>query len=498
MKHFNLIHIILLLTAATPTVWTQEAKEANCFSMLAGKNASIDGSVMIAHNEDDWGDLYVDWHKVPRIKHEPGSMVRLQFGGEVEQVPETWSFFWLQMPDMQFSDSYMNEWGVTIASNQCISKEEEGEISDGGIGYFLRRIMAERARSARQAVEIGGALVERFGYHYSGRTYIIADPDEAWMMAVVKGKHWVAQRIPDDHIAIIPNYYTIQEIDLRDEENFLGSPDIISYAIDRGWFDPKQGKRFNFREAYAAPRALMGIWNIPRHMDAINQFADIEYHYYDNFPFSFAPGHKISHADIMEVMDAHGEGTQFEVSPNYNNGNPHDTEIKRVCSGGNQYGFVAQLRKDLPAPIAHVMWLAPKRPCIQPFTPWYVGVTEIPQAFSRGNPRSCLASHFKEANLKERTANKAYWAFKSFADACDANYLDLAPSMKDFKRPFMEEVLKKQPVFEQVFSEMYGADPESAIKMLNTFVGGLAMQILEHTRQKNHELGLDVPNAEGR
>ena len=126
MSKINFLISILFCVFIVSSLQSQPIKDANCFSMLAGKNATDNGSVMIAHNEDDWGDLYVDWHKVPRIEHEDGSIVTLQFGGELEQVPVTWSFFWLQMPDMQFSDSYMNEWGVTIASNQCRSREDQG------------------------------------------------------------------------------------------------------------------------------------------------------------------------------------------------------------------------------------------------------------------------------------------------------------------------------------------------------------------------------------
>ena len=480
MKHF-LIAIIFLFTF---TAFSQSPKNANCFSMLAGKNATVDGSVMIAHNEDDWGDLYVDWHMVPRIKHKKGSILKLEKGGIVEQVDETNRFFWLQMPGLQFSDSYMNEWGLTIASNQCRSMEDKGELLDGGIGYYLRRLMIERAKTAREAVEIGGQLVERFGYHYSGRTYIIADSKEAWMMAVVKGKHWVAQRIPDDHIAIIPNYYTIQHIDLADSQNFLGSKDIISYAIERGWFDPDEGERFNFREAYGSPETLHGIWNIPRHMAAINFFAEEKYSYYDNFPFSFKAKKEISHADIMEILGTHGEGTQFEISPNYNNGNPHDTAIKRVCSGGNQYGFVAQLREGLPDPIAHVMWLAPKRPCIQPYTPWYIGINRINEAYSRGNPRTCLAKHFLDEDLKSKTSDKAYWTFKAYSDACDKNYNELSKLMTGHKEGLQDEMLEQQAIFERLFEESYAIDKEKGLEILNTYVEGLSNKILIFTKEQ--------------
>jgi dipeptidase len=457
----------------------QSAKEqANCFSMLIGKEASADSAVYLAHNEDDWGELYVDWHKVARKKHASGEMVSLEKGGKVVQVAETAAYLWLQMPGMQFSDSYLNEYGVAIASNQCRSREDRPDLTDGGIGYYLRRLMIERAKTAREAVRIGGALVEQFGYHYSGRTYVIADKNEAWMMSVVMGRHWIAQRIPDEHIAIIPNYYTIQEIDLRDTVNFLGASDLITYAVERGWFDPNQGKRFNFREAYADIESLYGIWNIPRHTDAINHFAVEPIGYGYDLPFSFEPKEKITLPAIMDVMDAHGEGTEFEIAPHFANGNPHKTVIKRVCSEGNQYGMIAQLRKDLPDPIAHVLWLAPKRPCIQAFTPWYIGITSIPTDYSRGNPDACLANHFTEKDLKTKTSGKAYWTFKDLSDRLDEEFGIRSVDAKRLKTAVQPEILKKQPVFENLFISLYDQDPAAAIRVLNEYVDELARQQL--------------------
>ncbi len=148
---------------------------------------------MFAHNEDDWGDRIVNFYKVPAMQHKAGETITLKNEGELKQVSKTYSYLWLEMPEMEFSDSYMNEWGVTIGSDACMSREKKAKLTDGGIGYWLRRAMAERATSAREAVKIGGALVEQYGYSSSGRTYCIADAHEAWMLAVVNGKHWVAQ-----------------------------------------------------------------------------------------------------------------------------------------------------------------------------------------------------------------------------------------------------------------------------------------------------------------
>ena len=484
MHRFPLILLVVISFFVANRLLAQPGKGANCFSLLAGKDITRDGCVLLAHNEDDWGDLYVDWHKVPRIQHESGSVVTLEKGGQLEQVPETWSFLWLEMPGMQFSDSYMNEWGVTVASNQCRSREDQPELESGGIGYFLRRIMIERAKTAREAVRIGGALVEKFGYHYSGRTYLIADANEGWMMSVVQGKHWVAQRIPDDQMAIIPNYYTIQEIDLADTIHFYGSADIITYALDRGWFDPNKGKRFNFREAYADIETLYGIWNIPRHLCAINYFSEPDLDYGYDLPFAFTPYEKIDLSMIMEVMANHGEGSEFEIPSGYNKGNPHGTTIKKGCSEGNQYSLIAQLRTGFPDPIAHVMWLAPKRPCIQPFMPWYIGISEIPDSYTRGNPQACLASHFSDTQLRDKTADKAYWVFKDYTDACDMNYSELSLPMKNFKEPFQKNLLEQQAVMEEVWQHLYETNPVEATNVLNNYVRGLADQLLNFTQMR--------------
>ncbi len=149
-----------------------------CFSIVVGKNASADGCVLVAHNEDDSAPQVVNHHKIPRRTHAPGEMVSLRNGGQLEQVGETWAYLWSEMPGMQFSDSYVNEWGVCVTSDNCPSREDEAELTEGGIGYMLRRLVAERARSARDGVRIAGELVERFGYVAAGRTYIIAYSEE--------------------------------------------------------------------------------------------------------------------------------------------------------------------------------------------------------------------------------------------------------------------------------------------------------------------------------
>ena len=427
-----------------------------------------DGSVMFAHNEDDWGERMVNFYKVPQVPHQKGEMITMETGAKLEQASQTWSYLWLEMPEMSFSDSYMNEWGVTIASDACSSREETGELTDSGVGYWLRRAMAERAKTAREAVKIGGALVSQFGYATSGRTYCIADPNEAWMLSVVNGKHWVAQRIPDDEVAIIPNYYTITTINLKDTLNYYGASDLVDYAIKKKWYNPKKAGEFNFREAYSNQENLKNMGNIVRHWSAINQLSEKQYSVEEPIPFSFKPKQKITLSMLFTVLRNHNEGSPYDKSEGYTKGHPH--EDWTICSPTTQYGFVAQLRSDLPVDVGAVLWLAPFRPCVHPFIPWYFGMTEMPENFARGDYKSALTTHFdKIENIKEAAPGHNFIKFVEFAARVDEDYGKQIEPIKQDIQLFETELFQNQKGIEMKAIEMNKLDPNRAKKSLTEY-----------------------------
>ena len=454
----------------------------DCFSVIAGKDATADGSVMFAHNEDDWGDRLVNWYQVPGTSHQPGEMIRLKNGGTMEQARVTYSYLWLEMPEMEFSDSYMNEWGVTIGSDACQSREDKPELTDGGIGYWLRRAMAERSKTAREAVKTGGELVERYGYTSSGRTYIIADANEAWMLSVVKGKHWVAQRVPDDHIAIIPNYYTITTVDLSDTMNYYGSADLVEYATKKKWYNPKKDGEFNFRLAYSDEGNLQNMGNIVRNWSAVNLVATQQYAVDASFPFSFRPKKKVELSDLFVILRNHNEGSEFDKSENYTKGNPHEFG-RAICSSTTQYGFVAQLRRNLPKAIASVMWLAPFRPCVHPFTQWYYGMNSIPEGYAEGSYRNALEIHFNpiEDVFEFAPGNKFLESVK-YAKRVDGNY---GPEIRQIRQKISAietELLNSQPGFERRMVELISKDPAMAAKAITEYCEKQLQRSMEMAR----------------
>jgi dipeptidase len=461
-----IIHLLLVHLLSVSITFGQEF---SCFSILTGKDASADGSVLFAHNEDDWGDRIVNIYKVP-VSGELQSMINS--GDAVHMVPsgEMWSYLWFEMPEMEFSDSYMNQWGVTISSNACSSREDNPDLTEGGIGYMLRTNMARRARSAREAVRIGGELIETYGYTSSGRTYCIADLNESWMLAVVQGKQWVAQRVPDDHVAIIPNYYTISAVNLEDTINFYGSQNLVDYAMERGWFNPETEGEFSFRQTYGNPESLSNMVNVVRHWSALNFFSDMQYEIHDEFPFSFTPERKVELRDLFRILRNHNEGSQYDYSKNYTLGHPHAFE-KTICTETTQYGFVAQLRRHLPHETGLVIWLAPYRPCVHPFIPVYFGITEIPEGFYTGDHNTALEAHFEQIDdVFAFAPENSFLAFVKHAREADRDYINRIEKIREETESFENELLGNQEAFERKTEAMIRIDPEMAAKKMNEYV----------------------------
>jgi dipeptidase len=385
------------------------------------------------------------------------------------------------MPGYSFSDSYMNDYGVVIASNECKSREDSPQLTQGGIGYWLRRIMAERAHSAREAVIIGSRMIMQYGYCSSGRTYCIADTREAWMLSVVNGKHWVACRVPDDKTAVIPNYYTIGEVDLSDTANCLASPDLIEYAVKRGWYDPSDNRPFSFRLAYSAPKPLAAVSNIARHWQGINLLSAHHYALNDTMPFAFRPKEKITKEDLFAVLSSHYENTGLD--PGYAiHPDPHKNDTMRICSGRNQYGFVALLRDNMPVAVGAVMWLAPQHPCMQPFIPWYCGIQSVPAAYSDHDAGYALAHHYDTAREMMFPCGHAYCTFLDYARKINAAYSGNKGAINDYKNKRQLSIQQLQVKTEEKFMKIMPKDQKRALQILTDFTTGLALEEYERTR----------------
>ncbi|MDZ7271277.1 MAG: C69 family dipeptidase [candidate division KSB1 bacterium] len=475
--------IVLLILVAAGLVLGQSVRGLDCFSIVVGRNASADGSVLVAHNEDDGGRQLVSIYKVPRLQHGPEEKLILSPGAELPQAEETFGYLWLEMRGMEFADCFLNEWGVVVASDACLSREDRGELTGGGIGYWLRHVVAQRARTAREAVKLAGALVEQFGYSSSGRTYVIADTQEGWLLAAVHGKHWVAQRVPDDMVAVIPNYYTITAVDLADTLNFLGSPDIVAYAQQRGWYQPERDGPFDFAKAYSKPSTYVHPSNVQRMWRGVSLLSGRRYALDDRFPFAFRPKEKVTVRHLMAILRDHFEGTVLDKSQGYKRGSPHRTGDHTICAPSTQFGFVAQLRSWLPVSMGAVLFVAPRRPDVQAFVPWYAGVESVPEGYAVGDYQTALREHSSVPRREGLTVqNNAFMAFETLADKVDADFARHLPLVRKLWDPVEEDIFRVQEAFERECLAVWKESPATGQKMLTQTTSALALKVWKLTR----------------
>jgi dipeptidase len=134
---------------------------------------------------------------------------------------------------------------------------EELQTGNGILDYgSLMFIALERARTAREAIQVMTELVAEYGYYSSGESFSISDPKEVWILEMISkgpeklGAVWVARRVPDGHISGHANQARIRTFPLNDPENALYSDDVVKFAREMGWYEGSD-KQFSFADTYA-------------------------------------------------------------------------------------------------------------------------------------------------------------------------------------------------------------------------------------------------------
>lgn len=229
------------------------------YGIYIGRNLTADGIGYLAGYGDEPSSHWLEIN--PRRAHPDGSTVtvgvtpRADMPGrlsEIPQAPET-------LRNMRVSYSYylgvpapitnggVNECGVAVRDIWAPSRKELIEMTPGdqtGPNYSdLARIVVERARTAREGVEMIGELIARHGYStYGGNSHLIADPEEAWVVIEFAGGRglWCAERLgPDSIRASRPGY--IAQIPNAPDDRFLFPRHFFDTAAEMGWHTPGSG-----------------------------------------------------------------------------------------------------------------------------------------------------------------------------------------------------------------------------------------------------------------
>jgi dipeptidase len=477
-----LVAILAVRPAAAPA---PDRDGAECFTVLVGRLASADGSVMVAHNEDDRGDIVVNLRKIQPRDYGSPQKVDLGKGAVYETNGRTNGFLWIEATTQEFADSFVNDHGLVVTSDSCPSRATADDLTDGGIGWMLRRLVAEQAVSARDAVRLAGALIEKYGYNSSGRTYSIADKYEAWMLAVLKGRHWYAERVPDDEVAVIPNHFTIRRIRPDDPNHFLGSPDIADYAAKNGWYDAAQDGEFDFAKAFNRPtnREPAADGNSLRHWRGLSLVTGRVWPLDRDYPFSVKPGKKITAEALMAILRDHYEGTPYDATDGYKTGTPNRTKFRTICTASTINSFVVSPQAPVPWPLGSAIWLAMGKPDTTVFLPLYYGVEALPPGAGIGptqhDYQAMAKLHFEDAEIKAARGELLNTKVLALEKAAEADYGPWHGMLVNGLFPTEKEFLKDRPGFEKAFAALYRKDPKAARKKLDDYVAAAFAKVAD-------------------
>ncbi len=455
----------------------KENENANCSTILVGKDATVTGKVMLGHNEDD-EDCIVQLHYVPRIKHKPSSTISFADASAViPQVEETYAYYWSEVRckgGISFADGYANEHGVVVVSNACRpSKDATGVEKDNReayhMGYALRRLVAERARTAREGVQVAAWLIETFGY-FSSRSYAIADKDEAWVVQVPKGHNYVARRVGDDEVFYIPNHYTIHEVDFSDTEHkkFYWSENVVTYAIENGWYTPAvEGDWSDFDFAKAYQDGPLKPNNILRARNAWRLLKGVELSNDEIKPFTMEADKKYSAEDLKKVLSFHYEGTPDDETDGYTR-NPHRTGVSSICGNTTVESIVVEFNDDIN--LTRMLRASPK-PCITPYAPWYpVALTRIPEGYNWMGPEAAQASHFfvDDTELDFDPA-KAWWTFRTLHFFTEFDYKGTNEKIKESKAELEAQWETEKEGIEKAYLALKNVNIDAAKELLTSY-----------------------------
>ena len=489
-----------------------------CTSILVGKNASADGSVMTTHTADcgvcDW-----TWHHVPEAEHSSEEDRKIYRISQIKTWPPEQGGKWnmafeegyteLNIPQVSHTYSYlhgvfgyMNEHQLAMGESTIgCRREMRNPTPAAKIDITMLTLLAmERCQTAREAIQLMGTLAEKYGYgfHDSGEMLAVADPEEAWIFEIMPvgplwtpesgepGAVWCAQRVPDDHVSVCPNESRIGEIDLSNKDMFMTSPNIISFAVKHGYYDPESGRPFNWKKAYSpsegSARSSGGrrarLWRFFELVAPSKNFnpetPNME------LPFSVKPDKKISLKDVMNITRDKYKGTRFDPSKGIKSGPFNNPNLfqgfqfegerynsSRCISVNNvEYTTITVCRNWLPDPICRVVWLAFGAQDTSCYMPLYAGITEIPESFSIGD-------HW------EFNRDSARWAFDYVDFHTQVIYSHAIEDVKEKIQIWEDGAIEKAPAIEETAQKMYREDHLLAKKFLTDYSNSNAFRVID-------------------
>ena len=463
-----------------------------CTNLIVGKNASADGSTIVSYSADSYG-LFGELYHYPAATYKKGTLLDVyewdtgKYLGKIEQARQTYNVI-----------GNMNEFQVTIGETTFGGRPELAD-STGIIDYgSLIYIGLQRSRTAREAIKIMTDLVQEYGYYSSGESFTIADPNEIWIMELIgkgpgiRGAVWVAVRVPDDCISAHANQSRIHQFDMNDKENCLYSPDVISFAREKGYFSGVN-KDFSFADAYAPLDFGARRFCEARVWSYFNMFTDqgkaflpyIQGETNDPMPLFIKPNRKISVQDVQDAMRDHYEGTPLDISNDFGAG-PYKTPYRLsplnfkvdgqeyfnerpISTQQSGFVFVAQMRASMPDAVGGVLWFGTDDANMTVFTPVYCCTDKVPVCYTRVGGADYITFSW----------DSSFWIFNWVSNMVYPRYDLMIGDIRATQHELEGTFHEAQAGIESLATRLYQKNPDEAKAFLTNYTNMTAQSTFD-------------------
>lgn len=410
-----------------------------CTTILVGKNASFDGSTMVARTEDAPSGVFrakkfvnVAPEEQPRKYKSVISKVEIDLPNNPVRYTAVPNAI---LDNGIWGQCGANEYNVSMSATETITSNERvlgaDPLVDCGIGEEdIYTIVMPYIASAREGVTFLGNLLEKYGtYEMNGIAF--QDENEIWWLETIGGHHWMARRVPDDSYVIMPNQLGIDKFDFDDafgaKKEFMCSADLLDFvkkyhldlSID-GDFNPRHafGSRSDADHTYNTPRA----WILQRYFNPTsNTYDGINADYRpdsDNLPWARIPEKKITVEDIKYALSHHYQGTEYDS---------YSKDIHSVKKGTlrpigiNRTNFLGlvQIRPYMPDELKCLQWLAIGSCVFNAIVPFYTNINHTPDYLAN--------------TTNQVTTENFYWTNRLIAALCDAHFADAASHIERYQ-----------------------------------------------------------------
>lgn len=410
-----------------------------CTTILVGKNASFDGSTMVARTEDAPSGVFRAKKFVNIAPEEQPRKYKSVISKVEIDLPNN-PVRYTAVPNAILDNGIWgqcgaNEYNVSMSATETITSNERvlgaDPLVDCGIGEEdIYTIVMPYIASAREGVTFLGNLLEKYGtYEMNGIAF--QDENEIWWLETIGGHHWMARRVPDDSYVIMPNQLGIDKFDFDDafgaKKEFMCSADLLDFvkkyhldlSID-GDFNPRHafGSRSDADHTYNTPRA----WILQRYFNpTANTYDGINADYRpdsDNLPWARIPEKKITVEDIKYALSHHYQGTEYDS---------YSKDIHSVKKGTlrpigiNRTNFLGlvQIRPYMPDELKCLQWLAIGSCVFNAIVPFYTNINRTPDYLAN--------------TTNQVTTENFYWTNRLIAALCDAHFADTASHIERYQ-----------------------------------------------------------------